>query len=391
MRSKQRSLDPVIRGFLRDDHVVDVRFFEAGGGDLHEARVALQFADRAAAGVTHSRAQPADELRDERRERAFVSHAAFDAFGHQFALGFLALLGVTVLAPLLHRRQAAHSAVRFEVAALIQNDLAGRFVDAREQRADHHGVGAGRDGLGDVAGIFNASVGDHRDARTRRASDAFRNGRDLRHARACDHASCTNRTGTYAALDRVRAGLNQDFRAVGRADVAGDQLYLGETPFDELDGFDHAGAVAVRRVDGKDVYAGFDQFRRALQEIASRADGRGAAQTAQAVFRRVRIFDRLLNVFDRDQALEVVVLVDDQQLLHAVFLQDAFGLAQRGADRNGDQVLPGHHFRDRQIEPRLEAQVAVGQDADEPPLFGDDRHARNLVSFHNCQRFADFA
>ena len=128
-------------------------------------------------------------------------------------------------------------------------------------------------------------------------------------------------------------------------------------------------------VDGQDVYAGFDQLRRALQVIARRADGRGASQTAQAVFRSVRIFDRLLNVFDRDQALEVVVLVDDQQLLNSVFLQDAFGLAQRGADRNGNQVLPGHHFRDRQIEPRLEAQVAVGQDADEPPLFGDDRHA----------------
>ena len=38
---------------------------------------------------------------------------------------------------------------------------AGRLVGARERRADHDRVGAAREGLGDVAAVAHAAVGDH--------------------------------------------------------------------------------------------------------------------------------------------------------------------------------------------------------------------------------------
>ena len=38
-------LDAVVRRFLRDDHVVDVAFAHAGGGDAHQLGVALQRRD----------------------------------------------------------------------------------------------------------------------------------------------------------------------------------------------------------------------------------------------------------------------------------------------------------------------------------------------------------
>ena len=37
-----------------------------------------------------------------------------------------------------------------------------------------------------------------------------------------------------------------------------------------------------------------------------------------------------------------------------------------------------HHLSERPIEIPLELQVAVGDDADEPPLAIDDRNARDL-------------
>ena len=61
----------------------------------------------------------------------------------------------------------AHAAVGLVGAALKQLDLARRFFGAGEQAAQHDGVGAGGERLGDVAGIADAAVGDQRHAGAR--------------------------------------------------------------------------------------------------------------------------------------------------------------------------------------------------------------------------------
>ena len=49
----------------------------------------------------------------------------------------------------------------------------------------------------------------------------------------------------------------------------------------------------------------------------------------------------------------------------------------------------GHHAIDGNIEARLEAQVAVSQNADEFAVLGDG-HAGNLVFAHDLESIADF-
>ena len=56
------------------------------------------------------------------------------------------------------------------------------------------------------------------------------------------------------------------------------------------------------------------------------------------------VFEFLLDVFDGDEALEVEVLVDDEQFFDAMFLQDFFGVFEGGADGNGDEIVFGHHL-----------------------------------------------
>ena len=55
-------------------------------------------------------------------------------------------------------------------------------------------------------------------------------------------------------------------------------------------------------------------------------------------------------------------------------------------------VLAGHDVGDRPLDVGLEAQIAVRQDADQPPflaaVFGD-RHARDAVLLHQVERFED--
>ena len=122
------------------------------------------------------------------------------------------------------------------------------------------------------------------------------------------------------------------------------------------------------------------------------ADRRAAAQPAERVLARVRILDRLLDVLDGDQALQPEVLVDDQQLLDLVLMQERARLVERRADRHGEQRVLRHHLVDRPVDVGLEPQIAVGEDADQPPFLAavlGDRHARDPVVLHQVERFVD--
>ena len=70
-------------------------------------------------------------------------------------------------------------------------------------------------------------------------------------------------------------------------------------------------------------------------------------------------------------------------------VQDFTGLLQRRADRDRDQVLLRHPFGDREIEARLEAEVAVREDADEPAVRVRHGDAGDLVFLHHLQRLGD--
>jgi hypothetical protein len=89
-------------------------------------------------------------------------------------------------------------------------------------------------------------------------------GSDLRHASAGDHARGADRSRADADFDGVRARIDEGFSPLFGGNVAGEQIDLGETLLDFADGFEDAGRVTVRGVDGKDIDAVADQFRGAL-------------------------------------------------------------------------------------------------------------------------------
>ena len=94
----------------------------------------------------------------------------------------------------------AHAAVGLEAAALVEDGLAGRLVDAGEERADHDDAGAGGDGLGEVAGVLDAAVGDDGDAVLGGGARGLGDGGDLRHAGAGDHARGADDPGPMPTL-----------------------------------------------------------------------------------------------------------------------------------------------------------------------------------------------
>src|SRR4051812_37456135 len=94
----------VVRRLFRDDHVVDVALAEALRGGADEPRRGAEVLDGLRAGVAHAGAEAADQLVEDRGERAAVRDATLDAFRHELLVGGAAL-AVAILAALLHRAE----------------------------------------------------------------------------------------------------------------------------------------------------------------------------------------------------------------------------------------------------------------------------------------------
>ena len=140
-----------------------------------------------------------------------------------------------------------------------------------------------------------------------------------------------------------------------------------ESARDARDHLDHAERMAVRGVDDEHVGAGGDQRLRALDRVRADTDRGADAEPAVRVLRRLRELDALLDVLDRDQALDAAFAVDDRQLLDAMAVQQLLRLAERRADGRGDEIARRHQLGDGLRVILLEPQVAVREDADELP------------------------
>ena len=82
------------------------------------------------------------------------------------------------------------------------------------------------------------------------------------------------------------------------------------------------------------------------------------------------------------------MLVDDEQLLDLMVVEDLLRVLERGPDRDGDE-LAGHDLFDSQAQALLEADVPVGQDADQLVGFVGDGQARDVVFLHDLEGLGD--
>ena len=264
---------------------------------------------------------------------------------------------------------------------LTKTTSPGRLLAAGEHRADHHRVGAGDECLGDLAGVLHAAVGDQRDARGLGGERRLVDRGHLRHADAGDDAGGADRARPDADLDGVGAGVDERLRALAGRDVAADDLdVLGRrVGLEPPDHVEQEVDVAVRGVGDEDVDPGLDQGGGPLPGVPEVADGRADEQPAVGVVRRVGELLALDEVLDGDESAEAALAVDERQPLALVGPQQRGRLLAGDADGAGDQALARHHLGDlggRPLRDRREAQVAVGDDAEQVVVDVDDRAGR---------------
>src|SRR6267378_8627020 len=130
--------DPVIRRFLGDPDVVNMRLTHAGAGDLDDFGPRAHLLDGPAAAIAHAGPHAAGQLIHDGQHAALVRNHPLDSLGHQLVGVGLVILEIAVGRSLLHRPQTAHAAVGLVRAAFIQDRLAGRLFGAREHAPHHH-------------------------------------------------------------------------------------------------------------------------------------------------------------------------------------------------------------------------------------------------------------
>ena len=324
----------------------------------------------------------------QRAQRPFIRNAPFHAFRH----GLAALPGIlhrrVAIRARFHRARRTHPAVRLERAPLIQNCFARRLFRSGEQASNHHTRRACGQRFRDVSRIFDAPVSDQRHFGALRRTRRFHDGRQLRHSRAGHHAGGADRTRPDADFQSIHAQRNQFFRAFVGRHVSGDDLRFRQALANRLDRFHHAKRMPVRRVNRQHIHFGLGQFHGPLQKISRRAHRRAHAQSSVLILRRARIFQFFLDVFYRDQSLQVEVLIHNQQFFDAMLLQNAFRFVQRCADGHGHEIFLGHHRADELRMIFLETQIAVGQNSRQA-RSACHRKPGNFVLVHDFQRLPD--
>ena len=115
------------------------------------------------------------------------------------------------------------------------------------------------DGLGHVAGVLDAAVGNDGDVAVAHGARGFGDGGDLRNACAGNDARGADGAGSDTDLDAVRASLAPARKLRRMCDVAGHEIDLRELRLDLPDRFNHACGVPVRAVDGEHVDLGLHQ------------------------------------------------------------------------------------------------------------------------------------
>ena len=358
----------------------DVRFADTGRGDYDETGVVVHVVDARAAKVTHRRAQTAHQLVNHGKHGALVGNATFDTFRHEFIDVGSRFLEIAIRRTSLHGTQRAHAAIGFVGTSLEQLNLARRFFGTGEQTTQHDCIRTGGNRLGDIAGITDAAIGDHRHTRAFERIGHILDGGDLRHTNTGDDTCRTDGAGTDADLDAIGTHIDERPCRIGRGDVAADDFDLRIVLFDPFNAVENALRVAMSSVDHDYVYASLSQQFDALLGTGTNADSRASTQAAQRILVGERVLGGLENVLDRDQATHVPIIVNNQHALQTVLADQFLGIVYAGAFLDRDEALARRHDGlDRLIEIGFETQVAVGNDTHHLARPINHRQTGNLV------------
>src|SRR5262249_52243257 len=150
----------------------------------------------------------------------------------------------------------------------------------REERAEHDGMRACRQRLGNIARVAHTAVGNEGDAGARERFGYVLDRGDLRHADAGDDARGADRARADADLHAVCAVIDERLGPPAGAAVAPPDPPLRIARLDPLDAVEHALRMAVCGVDHQYIGARLHERGDTLVGALAHADRGADAQLA---------------------------------------------------------------------------------------------------------------
>ena len=332
--------------------------------------------------VAHTGTNAANELEYGILHGSLVGNTSFHAFRNQLLrIG----LEVAVLAAVFHGCDGTHAAVYLVFSSLIQFKGSGALVTACEDASHHADVSAGGDSLGHVSGILDAAVRDDRNTVLLRNRIGIHDSCNLRNADTGNHAGGADGAGADAHLHRIRSCFNQSSRTLSGGNVSGDHLQIREFLLDHAQAAQHVLGMSVRGIQNHHVHLRIHQSAHAVKHVRRDSHAGSAQQPSLRVFCGKRIFNRLLNILDGDQAHQVEILVHDRKLFLSRLCQDFLSFFQGDALSCGDQPFRGHGLFNFLREICFELKITVGNDANQPAAFRN-RYAGDAELRHQVVR-----
>src|SRR6516162_2733596 len=123
--------------------------------------------------------------------------------------------------------------------------------------------------------------------------------------------------------------------------------------------------MTMRGIDHHQIDAGVDQPLTALESLVPNRGCGSNAQTALLILAGIGMGDGLLHVLHGDEAYTAILAVDDEELLDAVLMEKPLGLFLADPFPHSDETLPRHQLRHFLSGVAGEANIAVGENADE--------------------------
>ena len=340
----------------------------------------------AGSAIAHARTQTARELIDHLLHRSLVGHAAGNALGHQLLHVLRVGLEVAVLRAVLHGLQRAHAAIALELTAVVDDGVAGALLGASHQRAYHHARSAGCQRLHHVARIAQSAIGDEGHAGALQGAEHIVDGAQLGHAHTGHHTRGADAARAYAHLHGVGTVLHQQAGSLAGGNVAHHNVNILKRGLGLAQLLHHALRVAMGRVDDNGVGTGTHQRLHAVERVNGDTHAGSHAQAALVVLAGHGLVLCLGDVLIGDEAHQAASLVHHGQLLNLVLLQNLGGIRQVGLLVSGHQVLLRHHVLHGAVQPALEAQVTVGDNAHQVLLVVHHGNAANVILRHDFQR-----
>jgi len=146
--------------------------------------------------------------------------------------------------------------------------------------------------------------------------------------------------------------------------------------------------MTVSAVNGDDVHSGIPESGGSFQQIPAGAHRCPHSQTAELILAGVGVFDDLHDVLDRDEPPQLALLIHHQEFFNPVLVEQSLGFFEGDPERSCNQVLLCHDFGYPEVHIGFEAQVAVGDDADQLPAL-HHRHPRDAIFGHQFEDIGD--